>query len=155
MSDLVRWDPFREMTSLRDAMDQLLESAWISPSRWLRSDSSYDVPMDVIENDDNYVVKASVPGFQADDLNVTVQDNVLTISGEVKAEEEKKGERYHLHERRWGSFSRSISLPNAVKSEAVEASYENGVLTLTLPKAEEVKCRRITIKGSGRKLFGK
>lgn len=155
MADLVRWDPFREMTSLRDAMDRLFESAWITPSRWLGSDVTYGVPVDVIENDDNYVVKASVPGFQPDDLNVTVQDNVLTISGEVKAEEEKKDERYHLRERRWGSFTRSVSLPYAVKSDAVEANYENGVLTLTLPKAEEVKRKRIAIKAGGRKLLGK
>ena len=107
------------------------------------------MPLDMTENEDNIMVKASIPGVKPEDLEVTVNGDVLTIKGEMKADEEKHDERYHLRERRWGSFARSISLPAPVKADAVDAEYDNGVLILTLPKTEEVKPKRITIKGQG------
>lgn len=140
---LTRWDPFREMISMRRAMDRLfdraLEPSWSETPVW-------DLALDVVENKDEFLVKASIPGINPDDLEITFTDNVLTIKGETKEDKEVKDEQYHLHERRQGMFSRSISLPNRVKAEAIDASYNAGVLTLKLPKVEEVKPKRIAIK---------
>ena len=153
MANMVRWDPFNEMMTLRDAMDQLFENALIGtgPRSAGQQANGWGLPVDVTEDEDNYVVKASVPGINPDDLDISVLDNVLTIKGEVKADEEKKDQRYHMRERRWGSFSRSITLPTAVKADGVQAEYNNGELRLTLPKTEEVKPKRISIHTSGRK----
>ncbi len=148
MANMVRWDPFREMVSLREAMDSLFENALIQSDMGAQQRGPWGLPLDVTENEDNIVVKASVPGVNPEDLDVTVNGDVLTIKGQVKSDEEKKSERYYLRERRFGSFERSFTLPAPVKPDAVEAEYQNGVLTLTLPKSEEVKPKRIAIKGS-------
>ena len=148
MANMVRWDPFREMVSLREAMDSLFENALTSP--WggaQQQGASFGLPLDVTENQDAFVIKASVPGVNPEDLDVSVHGDTLTIKGETKADEQKQDERYHLRERRYGVFSRSVTLPVPVKADAVEADYHNGVLTLTLPKVEEVKPKRIAIKG--------
>ncbi len=145
MANVVRWDPFREMLQLRRSMDRMMDeslmngSNWDEPMRWA-------LPVDVVENNDAYLVKASLPGVNPDDINITYDNHVLTLNTEVQAEEEKKEERYLLRERRYGSFTRSITLPNQVDASKIEASYSDGVLTLTLPKAEEVKPRRIQIQ---------
>jgi len=91
-------------------------------------------------------VKASLPGINPDDLEITFNERTLTIKGEFKAEETKEDVHYHLRERRYGSFARSLTLPTPVKSDAIEARYDAGVLTLRLPKTEEVKARRITVR---------
>jgi HSP20 family protein len=145
MANIVRWEPFREMISLREAMDSLFEHALIEPERPGQS-GDWGIPFDVTENEDNFVVKASVPGVNSEDLEVTVIGDVLSVKGEIKSEAEQKNERYHLRERRYGSFSRSVTLPAPVKADQVQADYQNGVLTLTLPKTEEVKPKRIAIK---------
>ena len=145
MANVVRWDPFREMLQLRRSMDRMMDeslmngSNWDEPMRWA-------LPVDVVENNDAYLVKASLPGVNPDDINITYDNHVLTLNTEVQAEEEKKEERYLLRERRYGSFTRSITLPNQVDASKIEASYSDGVLTLTLPKAEEVKPRRIQLQ---------
>ena len=151
MANLSRWDPFNDMVSLRDVMDQLFENALVGfgPSGGNQGRSGWYVPVDVTETDDSFVVEASLPGLNPDDLNITVQENVLTIAGEAGGENEKKEQRYHLRERRWGSFSRSITLPTVVNASDVQAEYTNGVLRLTLPKAEEAKPKRIQIKAGG------
>ncbi len=160
MANLARWDPYSDTMSLREAMDQLFQNALIGFGPWQGSSgqqrTNASFPIDLTENDDNFVVKASLPGMDPNDLEVMVQDNVLTIQGEMKSEEENKDERYHLRERRWGSFSRSIGLPSNVDAGKVQAEYENGVLCLTLPKTEEAKPRRIQIKGGqqGKQLEG-
>ena len=147
---LTRWDPFREMLSMRRQMDRLfdraLEPSWSEAPVW-------DLALDVVENKDDFVVKASIPGINPDDLEITYTNNVLTIKGETKEDKETKDEQYHLHERRYGVFSRSISLPNRVKSDAIEASYDSGVLTLKLPKVEELKPKRIAINVGGSKMI--
>ncbi len=147
---LTRWDPFRDMLSMRRAMDRFFDRA-LEPM----SDSPmWDLPLDVVENKDEFVVKASLPGMNPDDLEITFNDNVLTIKGETKEDKEVKEEQYHLRERRQGVFSRSISLPNRIKSDAISANYDAGVLTLKLPKAEEAKAKRISINvGNGSKLI--
>jgi HSP20 family protein len=109
--------------------------------------------VDVVENKDDFVVKASIPGINPDDLDVSYSDDTLTIKGEIKSENEYKEDQYHLRERRYGSFARSISLPTKIKGDAIDASYQNGVLTLRLPKAEEVKPKRIAIKVGDQKMI--
>lgn len=143
-----RRDPFHEMMSLRNAMDRLFENAFVGPAIGWERPFGGDPALDVIENEDEFVVKASIPGMDPDDLEITFSDRLLTIKGEVKEEEERQGEQYHIRERRFGAFSRSVSLPTAINADAIEANYESGVLQLRLPKAEEVKPKRISIKAS-------
>lgn len=140
---LTRFDPFREMLSLRRAMDRMFDRALDTDQTW--QTLTWDLALDVAENKDEFIVKASIPGINPDDLEITFTDNVLTIKGQTKEEKEIKQEQYHLRERRFGTFARSVSLPSKVKSEAIQANYEAGVLTLKLPKAEEVKPKKISI----------
>ena len=147
MTTLVRWNPMRDMMSLRNEMNRLFEQAFeeMPPSRWQPS-TNWGLAVDVSENDEAFVITASVPGVKQDDLEITISDNVLTIKGEFKVDETIEEEKYHIRERRYGSFGRSLTLPVAVKADEVDASYENGVLKLEVPKAEEVKPRRIQIQ---------
>lgn len=146
MASLTRWDPFREMMTLRSTMDRLFDDTMRSMGTG-EGQSASSLALDVSENEGEYVVKASLPGIPEEELNVTLNNGVLSISGEFKAEEEKQDTRYHLRERRFGSFSRSISLPANVDEEAISASFEHGVLTVQLPKAEEAKPKRIAVQG--------
>jgi HSP20 family protein len=135
------------MMSLRDEMNRLIDQTFNGGSllEWQPS-ANWGLPLDVSENDDAFIVTASVPGMKPDDMDITISDNVLTIKGEYKADETIEEERYHIRERRYGSFGRSITLPVTVNADEVSANYEDGVLTLTVPKAEEVKPRRIEVK---------
>ncbi len=142
------WDPFREAISLSDAMNALLRESFIRPSSFLAQDGTATLPLDVSETENEFVIKASLPGVKPEDVQITVHGDTLTIRGECKAEEEKKGEQWHLRERRFGSFQRSVTLPVPVSSDRADARYEHGVLTLTLPKAEEARPRQIKISGT-------
>ncbi|MDX1416675.1 MAG: Hsp20/alpha crystallin family protein [Candidatus Promineifilaceae bacterium] len=146
MTTLVRWNPMRDMMSLRDEMNRLFEQAFedMPLSRWQPS-TSWGLAVDVSENDDAFIITAPVPGVNPDDIEITISDNVLTIKGEFKVDESIEEEKYHIRERRYGSFGRSLTLPVTVNADEVEASYENGVLKLAVPKADEVKPRRIQI----------
>lgn len=149
MTDIIRWDPFREMMSLREAVDRLFEDAffWPRSNGWsLTTTGVQSVPVDVYETDKELVVKASVPGLDPKDIEITITDDVLTIKGEVKEEKKVERENYHLRERRYGTFQRSIRLPVGVNADKAEATFENGVLTLTLPKVEEAQAKRIKVK---------
>ncbi len=143
-----RWDPFREMISLRDAMNSLLQESFVRPGGPLMKESVASLPLDVVENENEFVVKASVPGVKPEDVEITVHGDTLTIRGQTQVEEEKKGETWHLRERRFGAFQRSLSLPVPIDSDKANASYDHGVLTLTLPKAEAAKPKQIKIGGS-------
>jgi HSP20 family protein len=145
---LTRWDPFREMMSLRDAMDRLFEESFVRPARWLapRLEGVGMLPIDMYETDEAVVLKAPIAGIKPEDMDISVAGDTLTIKGETKAEEEIKRENYYCQERRFGAFSRSVTLPVPVVAEEAEAVFENGVLTLTLPKAEEVKPKAIKVK---------
>ncbi len=147
MTSLTRWDPFREMMTLRTQMDRLFEDLFNLPAVWQEGETTtfWRLPVDVIERDDAFVVRASLPGVKPEDLDISYVDNTLTIKGEIKEEVQQEGERYHLRERRFGQFMRSITLPVAIEADKIEANYENGVLTLVLPKAEEVKPRKIQV----------
>ena len=146
---LMRFDPEREFLSLRDAMNRLMEESFVLPSmigEVRGSGRSWGLAVDMYETNDNLVVKASVPGIKPEQLDVTVQGETLTIKGEAQEEQQREQGRYHVRERRQGSFSRSITLPFPIQSDKVQATFENGVLTLTLPKAEEIKPKSIKVK---------
>jgi HSP20 family protein len=141
----------REAIDLFNEFDRVFESPlyrtrWGMPLRTNEVVGSWNLALDVAEKGDVFTVKASLPGIKPEDLNVTLEDNVLTVQGEIKEDETIEEETYHLRERRYGSFSRSLRFPVPVNANEIEAAYENGVLTLTVPKAEEVKPKRIEVK---------
>ena len=140
---LSRWDPFREMVSMRRAVDRLIENS-MGGEDW-NQQIEWSLPLDVVEDEGAYVVKASIPGIKPEDLEITYNKGMLTIKGEVKDETETTKGEYHLRERRYGTFTRSISLPAAVKPDDIQASVENGTLTLKLPLSEEIKPKRIAV----------
>jgi HSP20 family protein len=148
---LTRWDPFQEMLNLRRTVDRLFDN--VAPDRDWAQPTLWGLAVDMVENKDGFVVKASIPGINPDDLDVSYSDDTLTIKGEIKEDSTVKEDQYHLRERRYGSFMRSITLPTKIKGDAIEASYQNGVLTLHLPKAEEVKPKRIAIKVGEQKMI--
>lgn len=146
MNALTRWDPFREMQTFREMMDRFFDEPWFTtPRLWSLQGEEFPLPLDLVEDDDRYTVTASVPGVDPDQIEVTLTDNVLTIKGEIKSEKDTEEKNYHLRERRYGKFVRSVTLPTPVDADAVEATHENGVLTLRLPKTEAVKPKRITV----------
>ena len=140
---LTRWDPFREMVTMRRAMDRLIDS------RLNEEDGEtpeWGLPLDVVEDENGFTIKASLPGIKPENLDITFEKGMLSIRGEVKDETEVTKGRYHMRERRFGTFARTIALPVAVRPEDIQANYQDGVLTLKMPKAEEVKPKRIQVK---------
>jgi HSP20 family protein len=133
MATLTRWDPFREMATLRRTMDRFFDEPLFETAlRWPREEA-FSLALDVAEKDDSYIVKASVPGVNPEDIEIT-------------EDKEVKEEDYHLRERHYGSFMRTITLPMAVNADKIEAVNEHGVLTLTIPKSEAVKPKKIAVK---------
>ncbi len=146
MSNLTRWEPVREMMTLREAMDRLFDDAFTRPLS-VRDGWSMATPaIDMYQTDNEVVVKASIPGLKAEDVQINVTGDILTLKGEARQEEEHKDRAWHIREQRFGSFERSVVLPTDVKSDKAEAVFENGILTITLPKADEVKPKTINIK---------
>lgn len=147
MTTLVRWDPFRHMNALRSEIDRYFDEPFLrTPSVWQHEGVAFSLALDVAEDDQEYLVKASLPGVAPEDIEITLNENTLTISGKMTQEEEREDKNYHLRERRFGSFARSITLPSTVDADKVEAVNENGVLTLHLPKVEAVKPKKIAVK---------
>jgi HSP20 family protein len=144
MSNLTRWQPIHEMMSLRDAMDHFFEDSFNRELGFFEG-VAYPV-IDMYQTDDDVIVKATLPGLRADDISISVAGEVLTLSGEIKEEKVNKNATYHIRERRYGTFTRTIPLPTTVKVDNAKADFENGILTLTLPKAEEVKPKTISVK---------
>ena len=147
MANITRFDPLGEMVSLRSAMDRLFEDSFVSPLSWrtITGGESIHPAVDVHETDDELVVTAVLPGMKADDVEITMTGQTLTLRGELKADEEVQRDQYLYRERRYGSFSRTVQLPVRVQGEHAEASFTDGILTLSIPKAEEVKPRQIRI----------
>ena len=146
MSNLIRWEPAREMMTLREAMDRLFDDAFTRPLS-IRDGWSMATPaIDMYQTDNEVVVKASIPGMKADDVQINITGDVLTLKGEFKQEDERKERAWHIREQRFSSFERSVALPTAVKTDKADAVFENGILTITLPKADEVKPKTINIK---------
>ena len=145
MSNLTRWEPAREMMTLREAMDRLFDDAF-THSLSMRDGWSASTPaVDMYQTDDELVVRASLPGIKADEVQINITGDVLTLKGEVKHEEEKNDKAWHIREQRWGSFQRSVALPTNVVSDKAKAEFENGILIITLPKAQEVRPKTITV----------
>jgi len=148
MNNLTRWEPVRETMTLRDAMDRLFDDAFTRPFSLMREGgTAWSSPaIDMYQTDNEVVVKAALPGMKADEVQINVTGYILTLKGELKHEEEQKDRSWHVREHRWGAFERSITLPTGVISDKAKADFENGILTITLPKSEEVKPRVITVK---------
>ena len=149
MANITRHDPFTEMVSLRQAMDRLFEDSWVSPLGWRGVTGEQISPaLDVHETPDEIVVTASLPGLKAEDVEITMTGQTLTLRGEFKADETVDRDQYLYRERRYGSFSRTLQLPVRVEGDRAEATFTDGILTLHVPKAEEVKPRQIQIKAA-------
>ncbi len=146
MANIVRWEPFRDLMSLRDTMDRMFEDTFWRGQMPLVPWSDSTLAVDMYETDDSVIVKAAIPGVKAEDIDVAVTGDILTIKAETKEEQEVKRENYLRRERRYGSYSRAVTLPGGLKSDRAEADYSDGVLTLTFPKAEEVKPKTISVK---------
>jgi HSP20 family protein len=147
---IVRWEPFRELSSLQTEMNRLFNAAFdTSPGGNGGGTRRWAPAMDLLETDDHFVLRADLPGMSHDDVNIELEDNVLTVSGERKAEHEDKREGYYRVERAFGQFSRALTLPKGVDGESVTASFDNGVLEVRIPKPEERKPRKITIGTAG------
>ena len=147
-----RWHPFTELMSLRQAMDRLFEDSFVRPSRALEALVEVAAPaLDIYQTPSEVVVKAALPGVKPEDVSIDITGETLIIKGEHKAEQEIKKEDYLYQERRYGTFSRSVVLPSGLKTDKAEATMEDGVLTLTIPKVEEVKPKAIKIKAKEKK----
>jgi HSP20 family protein len=139
---LTRWDPFSELHHMQDRLSRSLGGAQ-------DRGSAFAPPVDIYEAEGAITIKAELPGVDANDVNIDVENNVLTIRGTRKFENEDKREGYHRIERSYGSFTRSFMMPNTIESENIEATMQNGVLTLTLPKKAATQPRRINVRSGG------
>jgi len=146
---MIRWEPFREMVSLRQAMDRLLEDSFVRPARLWPELRAGELPIDMYQTKDEVVLKAALPGVKPEEVDITITGDTLTIKGEHKEEKETKEEDYLYKEHRYGAFSRSVTIPIQVESDKAEAVFENGILTLTIPKSEQVKPKSIKVKAKG------
>ena len=153
MANLTRFDPFGEMVTLRQAMDRLLEDSFVSPLNWRTISGDAVAPaLDLHHTADEIVVTAALPGLKAEDVDITITGQTLSIRGEFKAEEEVNRDQYLYRERRYGTFHRQLQLPVRVQGEAASATFEDGILKLRIPKAEEVKPRQIQVKATPKRV---
>jgi len=149
---LIRWEPVRELHTMQNEMNRLFNTFFDSPTpngggqtvarRWIPA-------MDVVETEEHFVLRADLPGLSESDVNIEVEDNVLTVSGERKSEHEQRGEGYYRVERSFGSFSRSLTLPEGINADSIQAKFENGVLEVRIPKPEQPKPRKVQISLGG------
>jgi HSP20 family protein len=151
---IVRWNPARELTAFPASVLNMQREINRMFDDFFRSDSdesslltqAWRPAADITEEDDAYVAKVELPGVSKDDVKITMQDNVLHIRGEKKSEKKGKEDNFHRVERFYGTFQRSFTLPTSVKSDRIEAEYKDGILTITMPKAEEAKPKQIEVK---------
>ena len=146
MPGIVRWEPFRDMATLRDAMDRLWEERFFRPPVPFGPWAEGSLAVDMYETEDSVVIKTASPGVSAEDIDVSVSGDTLTVKCESREEEEISRENYLRRERRFGSYCRSVTLPGGLETDKAEADYTNGILSLTFPKAEEVKPKTIEVK---------
>jgi HSP20 family protein len=144
---LTAWQPSREMEEIERRFEDVFGRPFL-PGIWRvfpSEDLVWAPAIDILEKEDNFLVKVELPGVKEDDVNVTIAGGTLTIEGEKKAESEVKKKGYYYRETSYGSFSRSITIPSTVDASKIEANYDKGVLEITLPKALEVKPKKITV----------
>ncbi len=149
MTHIIRWDPFRELSEMRTTMDSLFGRRFIRPVRIVNGEGNGFFPVDLYETDDEVVVQASLPGVKAAEVQVSVTGKTLTVRAETEAEQADERPNYHRQERRYGAFQRSLTLPVRVDADKANATFENGVLDLRLPKAPEVRSKTIEVKPKG------
>jgi len=153
-----RWDPFQDLLSIQDEMNQLFTRAFGQerPSQGGERGGgrAWAPALDISERKDAYVVTVEVPGIKPEELDITLEDGLLTIQGERRFSQESSDQQWHRVERRYGSFRRSITLPSQVQADSIEASFENGVLEVVVPKAEEAKPKKITVRPGARQVEG-
>jgi HSP20 family protein len=144
---LIRWDPFREISTLQERMNRLFsEVARRSPvAEEEMVQGAWIPPVDIFETGDSIVIKAELPGISKEDITLEVKENTLTIKGEKKFEKDVKEESYHRVERSYGAFQRAFSLPGTVQQDKVKAKFRDGILEITIPKAEEAKPKQIKV----------
>jgi HSP20 family protein len=157
MTVLTRWEPFREFSTLQDRMNRLFRESYSDPARdESLVASSFAPAVDVYEDEHNVSLKIEVPGIDEKDIDIRVENNLLTVHGERKIEKEEKEENYRRVERQYGSFTRTFTLPNTVDTDNVQATYDKGVLKITLPKKAEAKPKQIKVNvSSGKAIEGK
>jgi HSP20 family protein len=143
---VTRWDPFQDLQALREDMNRTLGRWFGREGEEGRSGARWTPALDVVESNDAYRIDVEVPGLKPEDIEVTVDQGMLTIQGERRSEEESRDRQYHRIERRYGAFRRSITLPSHVDASRVEATYDNGVLRLTVPKTEAAQPKRIEVR---------
>ena len=143
---IIRWDPFRDLVTLREKMNRLFEEAY--SSRGSEKDlitSTWTPSVDIYETDHELVLTAELPGIEDSDINIELEDNTLTLKGERKFEKEIKEENYHRIERAYGSFARSFSLPPNIEQEKISAEHEIGILKITIPQKPQTKPKKISV----------
>jgi HSP20 family protein len=155
MANVARWDPFQDLLSIQDEMNQLFGRAMGQPAGRQGGETAttrmWAPALDISERKDAYLVTVEVPGVKPEDLEITLEDGLLTIQGERQFTAAASDQQFHRVERRYGAFRRSITLPSRVRADAIEASFDNGLLQVVVPKAEEAKPKKIQIQaGSGR-----
>jgi HSP20 family protein len=157
MATMMRWDPFQDLRSAQDEMAQMsptLAHALGLHARQQGNDramtTAWAPALDISERKDAYLVTVELPGLKPEDLDITMEDGLLTIQGERQLTSESSEQQYHRVERRYGAFRRSITLPAHVMAEQIQASFEDGVLQILVPKAEEAKPKRIQVNPGGR-----
>ena len=152
MTVLTRWDPFREFATLQDRMNRLFRDSYGPEGRdEALTTSQFAPPVDVYEDEQKITLKVEVPGIDEKDIDVRVENNILTVHGERKFEKEEKEENFRRVERQYGSFTRTFTLPSAVDAEKVQADYEKGILKIQLPKKAEAKPKQIKVNVGGEK----
>ncbi|MEP0763010.1 MAG: Hsp20/alpha crystallin family protein [Chloroflexota bacterium] len=144
MVRVTRWDPLRDMITMRQAVDRMLDEAFARGTE-TRGTGAWLLPMDAYITDEAIVIRADVPGIKPEEIEITLEGDTLAIRGEIRREEDSQ-RKYVLLERPTGKFERTLNINAPIDHEGVEASFKDGVLTLTLPKAEAVKPRQITVK---------
>jgi HSP20 family protein len=147
--NIVKYDPFRDLRTLQDEMNRLFSGTFSRGSQDEVLRGAWSPSVDIFENKNEIVLEAELPGMTAEDVNISIENNVLTLHGERKFEKKDESDNFHRVERSYGSFTRSFTLPPTVSSENANAEFNNGVLRLTLAKREEAKPRRIEIKATG------
>ena len=157
MTVIARWDPFREFSTLQDRMNRLFRESYGPEGRdEALTTSQFAPPVDVYEDEHNVVLKVEVPGIDEKDIDVRVENNILTVHGERKVEKEEKEENFRRVERQYGSFTRTFTLPSTVDAERIQADYDKGILKIVLPKKAEAKPKQIKVNvGSQKTLEGK
>ncbi len=143
--NIIRWEPLGEMVSLRNAMDRLFEDSFVKRTRPFDGDTATPA-VDIFETGEKLGIRASIPGIKPEDVDISITPEGVVIKGETREEKETKEENYVRRECHYGSFARTIALPQGLKVDKAEATMENGVLTLEIPKAEEEKPKTVKIK---------